>query len=109
MMSIREYVNCTDMDLREDFEFHIFENVWDEIVSKLPTEPTRYGKKHPYWFDGEEILCETSELAELMADILENVSGEKQIVHTGYYNPEEDALELYGPFKTTGWYYVDFD
>ena len=59
--------------------------------------------------DGEEILCKTQWLAELIADFIEQLTGETGSVRTGYYDPEEDAKEPNGPFDSTGWYYVDFD
>lgn len=60
------------------------------------------------WTDGDEILCKTEWLAEALADIIDKLAGDS-VTHTGYYDPEEDAKEPYGPFKTTGWHYISFD
>lgn len=110
MMNITQYINSTNADERYDFESHVFENVWDAFVKHLPKEPDDQWNSVDVWFDeqGCEILCRTEELAEMIADIIEEISGEHE-AHTGYYDPEEDAKELKGPFRTTGWYYVDFD
>ena len=109
-MSICEYVYCENAERRDDYESHIFQNVFDQITAKLPKDPVTNGRQNLVWYDehGDEIICRTSAIAELIADILDSVSGEPES-HTGYYNPEEDILELKGPFRTTGWYYVDFD
>ena len=109
-MSICKYVYCEDADKRDDYESHIFQNVFDQIAKKLPTDPMANGREQIVWYDeeGDEIICKTSEIAELIANILDSVSGEHES-HTGYYDPQEDALEPNGPFRTTGWYYVDFD
>ena len=60
------------------------------------------------WTDGSEILCKTEWLADTLADVIDHLAGET-VTHTGYYDPEEDAKEQNGPFRTTGWYYIDFD
>lgn len=80
------------------------------IANTLPTEPIVNGRKPIAWYDTEngEILCQTSEVAELLANIIDALAGDR-ITHTGYYNPEEDYIEPHGPFRTTGWYYIDFD
>lgn len=78
------------------------------IAETLPTDTMTNGRENIAWFDGEEILCKTSEVAELVANIIDAVCGEAY-TNTGYYNPEEDASEPYGPFKTTGWYYISVD
>ncbi len=60
------------------------------------------------WTDGDELLCRTEWMAERMADLVDALCGD-QVAHTGYYDPYEDAKEPFGPYKSTGWYYVDFD
>ncbi len=108
--SMVEYIYCENPEERDDYESHIFQNMFDQIAKTLPTEPVKYGREQIVWYDeeGDEIICKTSEIAELIANILDSVSGEHES-HTGYYDPQEDALEPNGPFRTTGWYYVDFD
>lgn len=56
------------------------------------------------WSDGDEILCETEQLAEDIADFFDALYREPT-VNTGYYDPEEDAREGKS-FDTTGFYYV---
>lgn len=54
--------------------------------------------------DGDEILCETEQLAEHIADLFDAIYGE-QTVNTGYYDPVEDKSS--GEVdERTGWYYV---
>ena len=110
-MNITEYIYSTDANERYDYESHVFENVWYEFVKHLPKKPDDVNNSIDVWYDEEtdEILCLTEDLAEMIADIIEDISGEKMMVRTGYYDPEEDALETNGPFRTTGWYYVDYD
>ncbi len=105
-MNITEYINSTDADDRYDFESHVFENVFQKILSVLPGHA--FSDNVVIWTDGTEILCKTQWLAETVADMIEQISGEHE-AHTGYYDPKEDALEIKGPFPTTGWYYVDYD
>lgn len=110
-MSVMDYIECGNDDRREDFENHVFENVWDKFVRHLPTEQDYKDNSIDVWYceDDDEILCRTEQLAEMIADIIEDISGEKHMVRTGYYDPDEDALEENGPFPTTGWYYIDWD
>lgn len=70
-----------------------------DLVSRLPNKP-----EYRIWFDGDDILCETEELAEHIADFLDAIYGE-QTVNTGYYDPEEDAKNN-EVTDSTGWYYV---
>lgn len=60
------------------------------------------------WENGDEILCKDAYVAERIATFIDYMCG-GQIAHTGYYDPKEDEKEPRGPFKTTGWHYVDFD
>ena len=113
MMNIREYVDCTDADVRRDFEEHIFDNVFNCFLSTLPLNPPEIeidGVSMVFeevWTDGTEILCAHEDTAEKIADILEAISGEHE-AHTGYYDPFEDARS--GEVDNhTGFYYVDFD
>ena len=63
------------------------------------------------WSDGIEILCQTEELAEIIADLLELLYRKDEIdckVNTGYYDPEEDKRNGEED-RYTGWYYVNID
>ena len=101
-MSIWEYIN--DPLDQEDYETHIYENVYYLFAEQLP--------EHPYegvlmWTDGVEILCKTESLAKSVADALDAISGERQSYYH-WYDPEED--ERNGEVNDhTGWWYVDFD
>lgn len=106
-LSIWEYVN--DPLDREDYETHIFDNVFALFADKLPTEPPvpELRNECPLWTNGVEIMCASEWLAETIADALERISGEK-VAHTGYYDPEEDKRDNCVD-RNTGWWYVDFD
>ena len=112
-MNIMEYTACTDADARFDYESHIFENVWYEFVKHLPTEEDLYKDLGHnsidvwYYEDADEILCRTEELADMIANIIEGISGEHE-AHIGYYDPEEDKKYDCVDGRT-GWYYVDYD
>ena len=67
----------------------------------LPSSPD---DGYKVWFDGEEILCDTEQLAEHLADLID-ILYRGQTANTGYYDPEED--ERNGETNNhTGWYYV---
>lgn len=108
-MNILEYTACNDPELREDYEAHIFENVWDRFVTHLPQEEDWAHNSVDIWYyaDADEILCRTEEQAEAIADILDDISGE-HMAHVGYYDPEEDDKDNCIDDRT-GWYYVDWD
>lgn len=112
-MNITEYIGCTDPKEREEFENAVYNNVWHNFVKHLPTredfEKDYYGGWNSInvWYDGSEILCNSEELADMIADILDDISGEK-LSHTGYYDPEEDARDNCVDIHT-GWFYVDWD
>ena len=59
---------------------------------------------HRIWSDGEEVLCETEQLAENIADFFDALYG-AQTVNTGYYDPEEDKRNNEVD-RHTGFYYV---
>jgi len=113
MMTIREYIDCTDEDKRRDYEEHVFANVFDCFLSKLPLNPPEIEidgvskVREEVWTDGTEILCADEATAERIANMLEAISGEPE-AHTGYYDPFEDA-ECGNVDNHTGFYYVDFD
>lgn len=109
-MSILEYVNTMSPEMAEDFEAHIFENVFFEFVSVLPKspQPMANGFTPDVWTDDDgEILCRTEALANMIANALDAISGERES-HTGYYDPVEDAMDECSD-DHTGWWYVDFD
>jgi len=108
-MTISEYIYCTDKQERKDYEDHVFLNVWWAFTAQLPKEEDWANNSVDVWYyeDADEILCRTEELAEMVADILEAISGES-IAQTGYYDPEEDANDDCVDGRT-GWYYVNFD
>lgn len=112
-MNIREYVDCTDPEQRDDFEWHIFGNVFERFLSVLPLNPPEIEidgvskVREEVWTDGTEIMCAYESTAEFIANILEAISGEKE-AHTGYYDPFDDARD--GCVDNhTGFYYVDYD
>lgn len=74
----------------------------ESILSLLPHEPD-----YRIWSDNDEILCETENLAENIADLIDALYGE-QTVNTGFYDPEEDVRNN-EVTETTGWYYVSID
>ena len=57
------------------------------------------------WSNGEEILCETMELAEHIADLLDAIHGGQAAI-TGYYDGE--YIDDFGNEETNenGFYYV---
>ena len=87
-MNITEYIYSTDENARQDFEEYLTNHIWYEFVSHLPTEPS---DQRNVWYNenGDEILCRTEEIAEMIADILDGITGEKTM-HTGYYDPEDE-------------------
>ena len=54
---------------------------------------------------GDELLCNSEDLAELVADEIEEFFNVQ--CNTGYYDPEEDAREgIHDEY--TGWWYVTY-
>ena len=108
-MNITQYIYSEDAEQRYDYESHVFENVWTEFVKHLPTEADWAHNSVNVWYYeyADEILCCTEELAEMIANMLDGISGEKQS-HIGYYDPEEDERDNCVDGRT-GWYYVDYD
>ena len=74
--------------------------IFDGICEQLP-------KTNDYriWSNGEEILCESMELAENIADLVDALYG-GQAATTGYY--EDEYIDDGGNEDTNenGWYYV---
>lgn len=63
------------------------------------------------WSDGGvEILVKTESAASTIADLIEalyRAQGEKVLVNTGYYNPEEDKQNNEED-RYTGWWYINW-
>lgn len=70
-----------------------------KIAEFLPDEEARIWSP-----DGDEILCETEQTAETIADLFDAIYG-CPTVNTGYYDPEEDARNGETD-QRTGYYYV---
>lgn len=63
------------------------------------------------WSDGSEILCKTESGAEAISDLLFQLyadQGERPVIQTGYYDPEEDRRNGEEDY-CTGWWYVAID
>lgn len=76
--------------------------VVDMIIDLLPKT-----NNHRIWSNGEEILCETEQLAECIADLFDAIYGGQAAV-TGYYDDEWHTDDP-GSEDTNvdGWYYVN--
>ena len=79
-----------------------------EIIFKRLTDFTNDPNSDlRFWTNGEDILCETEEDCETVADFIRCLFKDID-VHTGYYDPEEDRRN--GEVDCcTGYYYIDFD
>lgn len=81
------------------YDLYTKDAIYSMCVSCLPSTPDSR-----FWFDGEEVLCETEQQAENLADFFDTLYG-GATVNTGYYDPDED--ERNGETNDhTGWYYV---
>lgn len=78
--------------------------LWSVLVNTLRKNEDQ--NRHDYWTDGEEILCKSENAAEHLANFLEDIGFD--MVHTGYYDPEEDQKNN-EVNDHTGWYYVSID
>ena len=111
-MSITDYINSEDAEERFDFESHVFENVFNKFAQHLPGS-----KEHEadtcnaidVWYSevSDEIMCRSEELAEMIADIINEIAGEKE-AHTAYYDEEQDTKDDCVDDRT-GWYCVDYE
>lgn len=63
------------------------------------------------WGNGDELMCKTEAIADAMCDLLFQLyaaQDEEVELHTGYYDPAEDARSGEED-RCTGWWYVDCD
>lgn len=72
---------------------------YSDIIASLPKD-----NSHSMWSNGEDILCESEEQAEVIADFLEQL-GVVTDANTGYFDPSEDLASKEND-ECTGWYYV---
>lgn len=86
--------------------------VLDAILDMLPREPRSYDTSDDpgFWTDGSEILCPSKTECEIVAEFLRDVLREIDDVdvHTGWYDPDEDARSGEQD-DHTGFYYISFD
>lgn len=74
-----------------------------ELLSKL-VELLPHDEAWIWAYDDDEILCDTGQTAETIADLIDAMYG-CETANTGYYDPEED--ERNGETdRRTGYYYV---
>lgn len=72
---------------------------YNDIITSLPKNNSR-----TIWTNGEDILCETENEAEVIANFLEQL-GAVTDANTGYFDPEEDSRNDEED-EGTGWHYV---
>lgn len=78
-------------------------SLYNVLVSLLGNRFYRYRNKGKIRSDGEQLLTETEELANALADLIDLVDDCQTT--TGHYDPEEDAKS--GEVdEYTGYYYV---
>lgn len=83
-------------------------NLFEMLANKLPLSPDppivgEVAVPVDMWYDGSEyILCRTEEMADALADWLNEFDYDAA---TGYYDPEEDQRDDCVD-DHTGWYYV---
>ena len=84
----------------------------ESIMKCLPHQPRSYDTSDDpgYWSDGGMILCSCETESSIIADFLEDMLRETSNldVHTGYFDPDEDARSGEQD-DYTGFYYIDFD
>lgn len=86
-------------DIDEFAQADMVNGVLDSICKLLP-----HTNDYRIWSDGTEILCETEQLAENIADLFDALYA-AQTVNTGYYDPAEDERNNEVDSRT-GFYYV---
>jgi len=82
------------------------------IFEMLPSQPKSFDTADDpgFWTNGNEILCPSETDCEIIAEFLRDLFREYSNidVHTGYYDPFEDARSGEQD-DNTGFYYIDFD
>lgn len=101
------YVECLKAaeasveQLTEDERLNLAKNTLESIMRLLPPSPAHI------WQDGDEILADSKQAAEGIADLIDAIYGD-MVTNTGYYDPAEDARN--GEVaQNTGYYYVNVD
>lgn len=90
--------------MSEDLFSVVEPRTWSFLVWSL--KKNAENAMHGFWTDGEDILCNTEQEADNLANFLEDLGFD--IVHTGYYNPDDD--EKSGEVDDhTGYWYVSID
>lgn len=87
------------------YEMGIFTQICNCLAS-YGSEGRKVGGWRHIWSDGDRILCSMSADADLIADVLEMIGYED--IHTGYYDPKEDAQDGIND-EYTGYWYVELD
>lgn len=81
-------------------------NLFNFLYTYLPRDPS---DDVDVWADGEMIMCRTEDIADAIADAVERIDKAQEIdtlIHTGYYDPDEDERDGCVD-KYTGWWYVE--
>lgn len=87
--------------------------MFSKILEMLPDQPRSFDTADDpgFWSNGYEILCPSETDCEIVASFLEDVFREWDVsvsVHTGYYDPDEDARSGEQD-DNTGFWYIDID
>lgn len=78
-------------------------DVFQMLANSLPRTPESCVYRVFFWYDsGEDILCQTKELADALADWLDRHG---YCAVTGYYDPKDWGTEFL-TYEYGGWYYV---
>lgn len=82
----------------------------DMLLERLPKSPViRAASGKPgCWSDGGMILCPTEASCENVADFLQDILRDTIVVHTGYYDPNEDRRNQECD-DHSGFYYISFE
>lgn len=78
--------------------------IWENVLDALPESPSG-----EIWTNGDDILVNSENLAERVANMLEVVykaCDESVQLVTGYFDPEEDKQNEEED-KCTGWWYIN--
>lgn len=80
---------------------------YEQILESLPTEPRQSDDNPGIWSNGYDIMCETEQIANTIAELLESMNI-TDVATTGYFDPKEDK-ENDEVNECTGFYYVRCD